>query len=212
MSKKVMCMSMLVIASLFFLMFSQDIKASEKIEDISSDVLDKTMNEAVEDINNQLENGQNKAETTKMIPGTDESIIITVENNELDNESNNGITTRAAKKPSGKKNYSVSVRSAKSRWVPGFSHTLRGTFTYSKGKVNKYSRNVVASGTAYTHSNSSKAVRLDKSLVEITSVSKHKWLGKVGKISGLGYTSYLGVDLYGSGNYRLKYARYQPGL
>ncbi|UTI88054.1 hypothetical protein NIT62_03955 [Mammaliicoccus sciuri] len=48
-------------------------------------------------------------------------------------------------------------------------------------------------------------MRLDKSLVEITSVSKHKWLGKVGKISGLGYTSYLGVDLYGSGkNYRLK--------
>lgn len=134
------------------------------------------------------------------------------ENNELDNELNKGIAARAAKKPSGKKNYSVSVRSAKSRWVPGFSHTLRGTFTYSKGKVNKYSRNVVASGTAYTHTKSSKAVRLDKSLVEITSVSKHKWLGKVGKISGLGYTSYLGVDLYGSGNYRLKYARYQPGL
>ncbi|ASE35345.1 hypothetical protein [Mammaliicoccus sciuri] len=208
MRKKAIFMSMVVIVSLVFIMFSQDIKASEKIENVSSDVLDKTMNEAVEDINSQLENGQNKAETTKMIPGTDEGIIITVENNEL----NDGFATRAAKKPSGKKNYSVSVRSSKSRWVPGFSHTLRGTFTYSKGKVNKYSRNVVASGTAYTHSSSSKAVRLDKSLVEITSVSKHKWLGKVGKISGLGYTSYLGVDLYGSGNYRLKYARYQPGL
>lgn len=199
-----------LISIAFFVFSPKSANANEMTTDVAPEVIDEVMTELVNDVNNQLDSGSTSAISTKEIPNTDETITIEV-GEDADNTSNpHGIATYAA---SGKTNYTATVSSSNSRYVPGFSHTFRGTFSYGGGRVTAYTKNNTNSGIAYSHKIvQSRGHYLDPSVLQLTSVSQHKWLGKIGSVSGLGYTSYITINAYGSGTYRLQYANYQTGL
>lgn len=92
-----------------------------------------------------------------------------------------------------------------------FSHTLLGDFTYN-GKVVTASKEVRTSGFAFSHTSTSKIKKLDPSVWQVSSTAQHKWLGSIGKYTGLGYTSYITINLYGSGTSKLVRATYNTGV
>lgn len=173
--------------------------------------VDHAMNQILEKTNNEIKEGKENIHISQYVPEIKDNISVEFKVEDIPEnttkEKNISVYKAAkAKKPSGRKNYSGSVNA----W--GFTHQLRGTFVYGSGKVKSATKQVLASGATYTHTRPSKITKLDPSVWSISSTSKHKWLGKVGKVSGLGYTSYITVEVYGSGTSRLKQATYKTGL
>ncbi len=80
-----------------------------------------------------------------------------------------------------------------------FNHILTGNFLWGSGKVGNYSYDAILNGPFYGKTDSTKATRLDPSVVEVSSVGKFKAL----KYSPVEYTTHIRVGLYGSGTYRL---------
>lgn len=200
---------LILVALTFFIICLPSIASAN--ENVTPEEIDDTMNELVNDVNAQLEEGKTYIKSSTTIPGTDEIMEIIVEENSKTFDNKKQISTYAA--PSGIKNYSVTVKSLNTSKLPGFSHTFKGSFTYKNGKVTAYTMNNLNSGISYSHTVvKSRGHYLDPSVLQLSSVVQHKWLGKVGQYSGLGYTSYITINAYGSGTYRVEYARYQSGL
>lgn len=170
-------------------------------QDAANDALD----EVIEKVNNQIEQGENDIYESKYVPEIDDSVEVEFSTEEDSSQSNSVKATKAAK-PSGIKKYSGKVHGG------SFTHTLLGDFTYGGGKVKSASKEVRASGLAFSHTRPSKISKLDSSVWQVSSTSKHKWLGVVGGVTGSGYTSYITVNLYGSGNAKLDRATYNTGV
>jgi len=168
------------------------------------EAVNKTLDKVIENVNKEIEEGKVNIKEYEYVPEVDDYVSIEFSVEEV--TPSERITTFAAK-PSGIKNYSGKVNA----W--GFTHTLLGDFTYGDGKVKKASKEVRASGIAYSHTRPDPTItKLDASVWQVKSRSKHKWLGAVGDISGLGYTSYITINLYGSGDARLQRATYETGI
>ena len=78
-----------------------------------------------------------------------------------------------------------------------FSHELSGNFLWGSGKVGKYTYDATLYGPLYGKSDKTKATRLDKSVVEISSTGKFRAL----KYAPVEYSTHIVVRLYGSGTY-----------
>lgn len=170
--------------------------------------VDNAMNQVLEKTNKEIKEGKENINISQYVPEINDNISVEFKVEDIPDNSTKekNVTLYKASKPSGRKNYSGSVNA----W--GFTHQLRGSFVYGSGKVKSATKQVLASGASYTHTRPSKITKLDPSVWSISSTSKHKWLGKVGKFTGLGYTSYITVEVYGSGTSRLKQATYKTGV
>lgn len=190
-----------------FLGFNNSASAAEY--DLSDQqAADEKLDEVIEDVNKQIKAGKVDIKEYAYVPEVDDYVGVEFSVEEqVDSSSSPKMVTLAAKQPSGTKKYSGKVNA----W--GFTHQLLGNFTYGSGKVKSASKEVRASGITFSHTRPTpKLTKLDPSVWQITSTSKHKWLGTVGNISGLGYTSYITINLYGSGDARLQRATYQTGI
>lgn len=178
------------------------------------EAVNEKLDEIIENVNKEIEEGKVNIKEYEYVPEIDDYVgiefsIEVVESSVENVESSNEIVlfAAAAAKPSGIKKYSGKVNA----W--GFTHTLVGDFTYGDGKVKKASKEVRTSGIAFSHTRPTPTItKLDASVWQIYSKSTHKWLGKVGDITNLGYTSYITINLYGSGDARLQRATYSPGI
>ncbi|AHN23938.1 hypothetical protein [Lysinibacillus varians] len=80
-----------------------------------------------------------------------------------------------------------------------FGHVLTGSFLWGSGKVGNYSYDAFLYGSFYGKTHSTRATRLDPSVVEISSMGTFKAL----KYAPVEYNTHMKVELYGSGTYRL---------
>jgi hypothetical protein len=170
--------------------------------------VDKAMEIVLQKTNEEIKSGKEDIEVSQYVPEINQNVSVEFKVKDVPTkiQSNNlqkSIVAYAV--PSGRKDYSGKVNA----W--GFTHTLRGTFVYSGGKVTSASKEVLNSGITYSHSGSASITKLDPSVWSIHSKSVHKWLGQVGGVTGLGYTSYITVEVYGSGTSALKKATYTTG-
>lgn len=182
---------------------------SEKQQLDKQKAVDKSMNIVLEKANQQMQQGKEDIHVSEYVPEINDNVSINFEVENIPDNSqtikNNNTVSEKAAKPSGRKNYSGSVNAG------AFTHQLRGTFVYGSGKVKSATRQVTASGVTYSHTRPSTITKLDPSVWSISSTSKHKWLGSVGGVAGLGYTSYITVEVYGSGTSKLVQATYKTG-
>lgn len=175
-------------------------------EQQKQDLTNQALDNVIEEVNKQIKQGKTDINEFKYIPEIDDYVGIEFSIEEIGDTSQKSVIELAAKKPSGVKSYSGKVNGGT------FTHTLLGEFTYGGGKVKSASREVRASGIAFSHTRSSKLTKLDPSVWQVSSTSKHRWLGTIGKVTGTGYTSYITINLYGSGNAVLKRATYKTGV
>ena len=181
--------------------------------------IEKAMEKLLDEVNADLNSGQNSVVAQEYVEEIGEVITLEFETQDLDY--NKQLLNRSLNKtslspktqystlvalPSGRKSYKASVNG--STWT----HTLRGEFVYSGGKVTSATKEVWTSGFTYSHDSSSKITKLDPSVWSVQSTSKHKWLGAVGNYTGFGYTSHITVELYGSGNSRIVRSMYTTGV
>lgn len=181
--------------------------------------IDDAMDNLVNEVNDKIESGEEDIHVQQYVEEIDENIGIDFETEDLPLDTETETDTlsteknapqyaiaSAAKSPSGRKSYKAKVNGG------SFSHTLLGEFVYGGGKVKSTTKEVRTSGFAFSHSASSKLTKLDPSVWSVHSTGKHKWLGTVGSYTGFGYTSYITVELYGSGNAKIKRATYNSGV
>lgn len=166
---------------------------------------DSVMDQVLKEVNLEIKEGKEDIHISRYVSDLGQKVSVDFKVNDLNNSSDK-VSLYSASKPSGTKEYSGSVNA----W--GFTHQLRGQFTYGSGKVKTATKEALASGLAFSHTRPSHISKLDPSVWAVQSTSKHKWLGTVGKYTGLGYTSYITINLYGSGNSKLMKATYKTGI
>lgn len=171
----------------------------------NSEAVEKALDQVIDQVGDQMAAGNEDIFVTEYVEEINQNVSIEFHSEDVKSNSSNGIVTMAAL-PSGKKSYSAKVNA----W--GFNHELSGVFVYSGGKVQSATKEVRAGGVAFSHTRPSSITKLNPSVWSVHSASKHKWLGVVGNYSGLGYTSYITIELYGSGTSSLQRASYKTGI
>ncbi|MEC3683832.1 hypothetical protein P9186_17085 [Bacillus safensis] len=160
---------------------------------ISVDIANKALEEAMKDVNKQLEKGVTNALATKKLNIQGDTIELGVGEQE-----ENKVDTQAVRK----KNYSGYVK-YNGLLGTGFQHKVSGTFTYEKGKIKSNSYDVYLTGSLYGKSHDTNPYKLDKSVWEIRSTGTFTAL----KYTPFQYTTRLVIGLYGSGDYRVLKAK-----
>ncbi|CAD2070483.1 hypothetical protein GCM10007358_15430 [Phocicoccus schoeneichii] len=161
-----------LVALVFFIICLPSVASAN--EEVSSDEIDSIINELIDDVNSQLEEGKTYIKSSTTVPGTDEIMEIIVEGNSKIFDNKKQLSTYVA--PSGIKNYSVTIRSLNTSKLPGFSYTFKGSFTYKNGKVTAYTKNNLNSGISYSHTVVQSRVHyLDPSVLQLSSDVQHKW-------------------------------------
>ncbi|MEK5501018.1 hypothetical protein [Bacillus sp. FSL M8-0168] len=162
---------------------------------IPVDDVNKALEYAVKEVNEQLEKGETKATFTKQVNAQGDTIELGVDNQKEINTDIQAVR---------KKNYSGYVK-FKGLPLTGthFQHKISGTFTYEKGKIKANSYDVYLTGPLYSKSHDTTPFKLDKSVWEIRSTGTFKLL----KYTPLEYTTRLVIGLYGSGDYRVLKAK-----
>ncbi|MGE7841178.1 hypothetical protein ACQKNX_10325 [Lysinibacillus sp. NPDC093712] len=193
----------------FSLINSENAKAQSvenALDQNQQDAVNLALDEIIEEVNKQIEEGKNDIVEYRYVPEVNDfvSIKFSTENVSDDEDLETNKLTRATS--SGIQSYKADVNGV------SFTHTLLGDFTYAGGKVTQASKDVLASGFLFSHDKSSKITKLDPSVWQVSSTVAHKYLGVVGGITGTGYTSYIVINLYGSGNATLVRANYSSGV
>lgn len=162
----------------------------EEVQVLTSEQI-KEMNTVLEELRNQVNDRLEQGETNITVYGNlsfqDEPLSLSFQVEEPQ------ISLFAAQQ---RKNFRAEVKNTAGF---NFNHVLTGTFLWGSGKVGKYSYEVILNGALYGKTHSTKATRLDPSVVQISSVGKFKAL----KYAPVEYTTNIIVELYGSGTYRL---------
>ncbi|ENJ6139149.1 MULTISPECIES: hypothetical protein [Bacillus cereus group] len=167
-----------------------EVLTSEQLKEINV-----KLEEMKNDINLQLSEGKEDVFSSRKVSFSDEPLIMAF--NSVDNFNGNGFALAAQQK----KNFSGYV--ANTFPGAGFKHTVSGWFLYGSGKVGNYDYDPDLTGPLYSKSNSTKANRLDDSVVRITSSGTFKAL----KYAPVEYTTKVVIELYGSGTYRVVTAK-----
>lgn len=174
----------------------------------NSEAVEEALDQVIVQVSDQMAAGNEDIFVTEYVEEINQNVSIEFHTEDVKSDSissSSRVVTLAAL-PSGKKSYSAKVNA----W--GFNHELSGVFVYSGGKVQSATKEVRAGGAAFSHTRPSSITKLNPSVWSVHSASKHKWLGVVGNYSGLGYTSYITIELYGSGTSSLQRANYKTGI
>lgn len=203
--------TILISSFLLFFIFSfnssnvnaESVEGNPILTQEQQNAIDLAVNNLIVKVNEQLEQGKDNITEYYYVPEVNDFVSITISNTETLPQ-NNLIST--ATTADGRKSYRAEINAL------SFTHTLQGDFVYGKGKILSASKETQASGFTFSHTKSNSITELDPSVWQVQSTVKHKYLGAVGGVTGLGYTSYLTVELYGSGHYTLLHARYVGGV
>ncbi len=190
---------------LFTFGFINSAKAQENdlIDQEQLNAVESALDEIIVKVNEQIEEGKRDISETSYVPEVNNFVSIKFSVGEVP-KSNELMRAAAA---SGKQTFRAEINGV------SFTHTLIGDFTYSSGKLTAVSKdNTQASGFLFSHDKSESVSKLDPSLWQIKSTVAHKYLGVVGGLTGTGYTSYIVMNLYGSGDARLERANYNSGV
>ncbi|ULG73154.1 hypothetical protein [Macrococcus brunensis] len=181
-------------------------------EELAKDqkAVNKALKIVLEKTNQQIKSGKENIKVSQYVPEINQNVSMEfvtkdISTNTQTNTLQKNTISYAVAKPSGRKAYYGKMNA----W--GFTHVLRGDFVYGGGKVISATKEVQNTGLTYTHSSTSSIAKLDPSVWQIQSKSVHKWLGKVGSVTGLGYTSYVSVEVYGSGTSAVRNASFTTG-
>lgn len=187
-----------------------DKKQHKNWDQKQQNAVDLALDEVIINVNKQIEEGKSDIIEYRYVPEVNDFVGIefSAENVSQVNglKSSTETATVMATATSGIKSYRAEVNGV------SFTHTLLGDFTYSGGKVTAASKDVLASGFLFSHTKSSTITKLDPSVWQVSSTVKHKYLGVIGGLTGTGYTSYIVINLYGSGDARLMRANYSSGV
>lgn len=154
------------------------------------DAIDLALDNLIVEVNEQIEEGKDDIAEYHYVPEVNDFVSIKISSPKVLSQNNfkNNLILAAATNADGRKSYKAEIDAI------SFTHTLQGDFVYGNGKISSASRETQASGFTFSHEKDDKITKLDPSVWQVQSTVKHKYLGTIGGVTGLGYTSYITVE------------------